>query len=42
MKDVVIEKLALYRMGAKEVLDEEERRTGVVRYVSEAERELRF
>lgn len=42
MKDVQIEKLCLFRMGAKEVLDENGQGTGIVRYVAEAERDLDF
>lgn len=42
MKDVKIEKLCLFRMGAKEVMDENGKGTGIVRYVPEAERDLDF
>ena len=40
MENVQIEKLCLYKMGAKDVLDEDGSKTGAVRYVAEAEREL--
>lgn len=40
MENVQVEKLCLYKMGAKDVLDEDGNKTGVVRYVAEAEREL--
>lgn len=40
MENIPIEKLCLYRMGAKDVLDDNGNKTGVVRYVAEAEREL--
>lgn len=40
MENIQIEKLCLYRMGAKDVLDDNGNKTGVVRYVAEAEREL--
>ena len=42
MKDVRIEKLCLFRMGAKEMMDENGNRTGIVRYVPEVERDLDF
>lgn len=40
MENVEIGKLCLYKMGAKEVLDENGNKTGVVRYTAEAEREM--
>ena len=40
MENVEIGKLCLYKMGAKEVLDENGNKTGVVRYIAEAEMEL--
>lgn len=40
MENVEMQKLCLYKMGAKDVLDENGNKTGVVRYVAEVEREL--
>ena len=40
MEEVQIEKICLYRIGAKDLLDDNWNKTGVVRYVTDAEREL--